>query len=279
MFADIPGDSPDHFIRLHQLFLSGEVLLQLGFLGVFQVIGVAFKPTVNSFRVQGLTNAATFVEEADNSIIFDGLANGIGGLNHPAKLLDGLFTLFEQRCSGEANQASAGEYPAHRTMEAAELGTVAFIDENEDIGTVVAVVATVEEAIEFVDYGGYRLGLRAVEEFPQVVSGGSLGNDDPAVSEGFFNLVVEVSTVGDEDDTGVLDIVVGVIRLVGDRLSEKDHRNAFATTLSMPDHTASPLVVLVGLKALQNALDGKVLLITGNFANSGIKEGKTVGEF
>ena len=86
---------------------------------------------------------------------------------------------------------------------------------------------------ELVNKGGDDMGAMILQQFNKMFAGIGLLRLQAAGAKGSANLIVQIDTVGHQNDLGVDDI-----RVQGQRLGQHHHGQGFAAALGVPDHAA-----------------------------------------
>ena len=125
--------------RSASLTTSSRLILRLrsAFCSSFRPCGVTLEPAVELGLVEFQFDHAPFVEQRHDGFVFHRLAHGVF-VDEAAELGGGVFLALGERRAGEADVAGAGEDLAHLGVDRAVLAAVAFIDQHEDVGVVVA---------------------------------------------------------------------------------------------------------------------------------------------
>lgn len=257
----IPGDEVEAAVEPVEFVFGGELAFEVCFLLIGHAGAERLEHGVHRLGVHILEDVTAFVEERDDSLIGHGIADGVGRLDEAAEAPGGVLLLLHERSSGEANEAGVGERLLHTDVGLAVLAAMAFIHEHEDIAVQVA-----EEAgaggrrSELVEDGGDDADTVVSEKFLEMATGLGLYGIFAALMEGLPNLVVQVDTIGDEDDAGILDV-----RIESEGLAEHDHGQGFAGALGVPDDAAFAAAQGVALlHTFQCFADGEVLLVAGD---------------
>jgi len=160
-------------------------------------------------------------------------------------------------------------------VQLAVLPTVAFVHQREDVRVIVAHGIPAHRSLKLIDDRGDDLRLVAGDEFSQVPARLRLLGLSAAMPKGPVNLVVQVHAIGHQDDLEIVDA-----GFHGDGITQHDHRQRLATTLSVPHDTAlAPAVVISRLDAIQDLLDAEVLLVPGHLLLAGVKQREPEHEF
>ena len=134
-------------------------------------------------------------------------------MDQPPERIEGVLVLLQKRRAGEAEIAGVRQDTPHLQGElavtaiAACLTPMAFIDENEDVGAIILEVIRLDGGIEFVD--DCRNQWCAVpDQLDQVCPRGCAHGFKVAGLERALDLLVQVIAIRDDQDTGVLHVLV-----------------------------------------------------------------------
>ena len=137
---------------------------ECGFLPVVEGFGFGIEPGIDfALGAEGLVDVSGFVDKVKDDFILDGFAEFVGVDVASEDFEASGFVFFEQGGACEADEGGVGHEGAHSAVEFATLGTVAFINEDEDFADAGAgLVAQIEDELlevfdvafaEFVDEG------------------------------------------------------------------------------------------------------------------------------
>ena len=209
MLRDVEGLGVDGLPGLAQRIHARKLALEVGLLLVGQPGADLIEPVVDDVPGELLLDQATFVEQRHHRTIGHGLIDGVF-VDEPAEGGERVFLLLQQRRAGEAQVAGLGEQPAHLGGElavpaiSARLRAMAFIHQHEDVPVAVGSFVAACRAVELVDDGGDQRCLVAYQ-FDQMRAAGCPHRFHIAGLEGALDLLVQVVSVGDDDDARVGD--------------------------------------------------------------------------
>jgi len=103
--ADIPGYAHDLLLRLVKLVGRRKLLFQVSALLFRQPIRQPIEPFVNRFLLDLLLDVPPLVEQRNNCLIFDRLADRVRRLDQSTKSVDGVFFLFHHWRTGKGDEA------------------------------------------------------------------------------------------------------------------------------------------------------------------------------
>jgi len=144
---------------------------------------------------------------------------------------------------------------------------VAFIHQHENIGIGVGHPVLPFDRGKLVDDRGNDACFAFGDEPHQMFSGVGFFRCFSARPERAPNLVVQIDSVGHDDDTGV-----GNGGMQREGLGQHHHGQRLAAAGGMPDDAALPHAFAQGKNSFDGALDRIVLLIAGNFSDPGVKD-------
>jgi len=112
MLPNVPGNRTDNRLGFIKNIAGGHFSLEIGFCLVGDVFRNSLKPNIDIGLLDILPNITTFVKQANDGFVGDGLGDRVS-VNHPAEFRNGIFVLFENRRAREADIAGSRQRSPH----------------------------------------------------------------------------------------------------------------------------------------------------------------------
>ena len=286
---DVRDDPLEPVLGAVELAEGGPPLGELGAVVVGQVLA-GDQPLESAVDLplgpEVLVDVAGLVADVADDAVLDGLVELVGVDEGAEPLTRPLLVAFEDGRAGEADEHGVREERPHGVVELARLGAVGLVHEHVDVA--LGTVAAGDRPADVVEVGGEGLVARlvvAVVGGPELVDeraeqrrgvGVELGDEVGAARgagdvladalEDHLDLLVELDAVGDDEDTGVGDVLA-------DPLGEPDHREALARALGVPHDAA-----LAALDERLGGPDAEVLVVAGELLGTAVEDDEVVDE-
>ena len=271
MFRDVEGFGVNRLARLGECIHAREFPLQVRLLMLGQSGAELVEPAVDGVAGDLLFDHPALVQQRDDCAVRHRLVDGVG-VNQAAKGCHRVALLVQQRRAGKADIAGAWQHAANLPCElavaavASGLASVALVHQDEHVGVVVHRLAAPHHGVELVDDRCNQRRLVADQLGQPGPAGGAHGRH-LARLEGVPDLLVEVVSVGDDDEARV-----GNVRVECQRPAEHDHSQRLARSLRVPDHAAPAAALHVELLgAFHRRPHAEELLVAGHLALAAVE--------
>ena len=140
---------------------------------------------------------------------------------------------------------------------------MAFINEHEDIFTVVAVFL-LHSGFKLVNQGRYNSISTFFQQFNQSLAGLGTVRTHLCMNEVIPDLFIQVDAVSYHHKAGPLD-VARLHALPDNHLGQHDHSDSFTTALCVPNNTVTSVFAVLQQNSLHALFNCKILLVATDF--------------
>ena len=178
-----------------------------------------------------------------------------------------------QRSARKGNLDSVGKHPVHVDVQLTVLSSVAFVDENKDIFTVVAVFL-LYGSLKFVDQSCDDSISVFLQQLDQTLAGLGTVRAHLCMNKVIPDLFIQVDAISYHHKAGPLDAAARLHALPQNHLGQHNHGNGFAAALGMPNNTISSISTVLKQNSLHALFNCKILLVAADLLHIVIVDDK-----